>query len=824
VSFALAVLTLGVLVILGYKLLGNIFAADQATGQKVPIKIGLSNWDGDPVTKNSYSEDNQALYFKYVTDKKYRCDTVTIYLADAVNGTSDQDKIQKNREKVKEAAQQIAEASGLDVYGSIKYEEGVLKGQKKTDAEIGSIFKKTVIIPGAGYRCQGTGTDSVSYGVSFVIPAEYQNTPASATSTSTTTTTPGSPTTTGEICVTRASKSQTYKKYADKNESKFSSDPPIVKEWERSDGDNSDENPKYLYQADTGKLYKNIQDAQAKTNDFQYVSGACEGTSDTDLGNNSFYKEVKVGVSVKTQEGLAVESARVQIERLDQLNKVVTGTSTDYVTTDKSGNAETTIKIAGTDSEKIKQIQATAQKLNQTQSKQVAWSGQSEVSFQFVLNLSSTEAGTEQNWTATGGEEPYIAPIIDYDAKWPGGPNSIDLIAVRRSMHNANYNGYTPVGGVEFYINVYTNAPPATTRKTQNTLGAEKALAQDDDGDNTGGAQIPPLGNNEYGFKETNNNYQNSGAGNTPVGAPLPYNQSEVTPYNSSLLRALREKNQTKYSYGSRGRIVDNGLNSGVTIGNLPSGIYDIELRKSNFYSSRFILFVNNSNGAKKISLPIAPRTYAEPPSIDSGKIDKQPNKDVYSAKGYVYVSKYPWFGWQKENEYIYQKPYIANGVPTTMGDNGQPIGGIYGSPEMQACIGKKMQSVGVGVSGLSMKDVLLGAGGAYLLKQSGKQNDDWVKGGMIAGGIYSLIELAKSSEAKVNINYDQFDCAELLYGGRSTVPMGCETCFMNVDGANQEELQRQARANCDPRCMLQYSPLMNVTSLLPFGNLFGNK
>ena len=302
------------------------------------------------------------------------------------------------------------------------------------------------------------------------------------------------------------------------------------------------------------------------------------------------------------------------------------------------------------------------------------------------------------------------------------------------------------------------------------------------------------------------------------MGSAVPYDQSRVQPYDYSYLNNLRRSNSVQYTYVTRGRIADNGLNSSVSIGNLPPGIYDIQLSKAGFINSRFI-FIMNDGGSSRLTLPISPNTYAEPPSISSGTITKVPNADIYKANGYVYVSKYPWFGWQNQSEYIYTRPYIANGIPTNVTPSGQQIGGVYGNPEMQNCIGKRMQSVGIGVSGLSMQDALLGAGGAYLLKQSSKQNDNVVKGGMIAGGIFSLIKLAKDSDAKVNVNYDQYDCAELIYGRNNMTPVGCQNCILNANSTSSI-LPSNSSYGC-AQCMLQYSPLTNIFSSLPAGSLF---
>lgn len=882
VSFALAILVLGLLVVLGYRFLGNIFASDQGTTQKIPIKIGLSNWDGDPTTKNSYGEDNQALYFKYVDDKKYRCDVITIYLANAENGTTDQEKIQKNRDAVKLAAQTIVENSGLVVYGGLKYEEGVLKGQGKTNAQIGAEFKKSVIIPGSGFRCQGTGTDSVSYGVKFNIPAEYQNsTAATATPASTRTTAASTATPSGSsdslndttfdqisygatVCIASSTWKATYTKESwtdtrGSNDSEYGHG--AFKKTKDFSGSGA---PQQIYQGQDNSTYDRVgfQGKGWTISNGECSGGTVQQEQTTTPATGTHYNQFTAKISVKNGNGKPIKDSRVEITKLDQSGRQVSGTSADYLQTDSSGTVTSVIKVSESDSSKVQQIQGTAEKFGRTQSKQVAWSGQSEIAFDFVLQVSDQEAESNQTWTATGGDQPYVAPVIDTDNSWPGGPNTLDLIALRRSKHNANYNGYTPVGGVEYYINIYTNSPPASTRKTNTGawgLSTEKALAQCEGeacdfeatctgdectqkqgapGTNThytptatpfsAPTQTPagasttatPNGNGGYGFGT-------SGvfSGNSSFGAAVPYDQSKVAPYSSALVSALRKSNSVQYAFSTKGRIVDNGLNSLVSIGNLPSGIYDIMLVKPGFYSSRFVYIMNNGEKAR-LTLPIAPQAYAEPPSIDSGTVQKLPNKDVYGANGYIYVSKYPWFGWQKENEYIYQKPNIENGVPTVVNSSGQLIGSGLGTPEMQACIGKKMQSVGVGVSGLTMQDVLLGAGGAYLLKQSSKQNNDWVQGGMIAGGIFSLIELAKTSDAKVNINYDQYDCAELLYGRQSTTPVGCSTCFMNT--ANSSTLLPTSTgtsgSNCDPRCFLQYSPWTSSISSLPLGNLFTQK
>lgn len=831
VSLALAILAVGVVATLGYRSLGNIFAS---TTQRQKVTIALSNWD----------KTGEALFYSsFGTNTQFRCSTVTIYVDDkseatikkAVNDivaynspnlTSGQDSLTQTINQLMKAGKESAlNVINKTVITNSVYNNGALKsacdrGVTATNKiQLSKDYDTGIKIP--------TSYQTASY---VNISGENTTSPTAEKSVAPTASGSASAVANGnsnvldetafdqisygdKVCINSGSWKTTYTKIQGTDTTGNNSSEYGYKAFQKTKDYSGSGAPNIIYQNDnttykrTGYVGKN----------WAYSKGECTASSTTSAVADS--SGIALSVTVKNNEGTAIKDSRITIKRLDSSGNTIAGVSTQYLTTDENGAANDKIATDGLYSENIVTLRITVEKFDVSETMDYAWANLSnKLSLNFRLDVTDEKAKQEQTaWTAAatdpGEDNPEFdaATQIDTDSNWPGGNNTLELIAVRRSMYNSSYNGYTPVGSVEYEINIYTTATTTDKKTSLNLLGTDKARAADPVASAQASSSASPIAQPSasstigVAVKNIPNDILND-----ITGGPVPYDQNKVAQYTSDSLKTLRDS----YSYASvvstKGRIADNGINSEVKISNLPPGIYDIKLTKYNFTTSRFLYIMGNGTN-EKLVLPIAPNTYAEPPSISSGTIEKIPNQDIYKADGYIYISKYPWFGWQKESEYITDKPAINNGVPAAVTASGEIIQGAGGNTDLQKCIENKQKSLGISASGLSMKDALLGTAGAYLLKQSAKQNNNLTQGAMVAAGIASLFELARSSDATVSINYDIYNCVESVYGA-SYIPSSCRGCF-NVTGVIS------GTSDCNANCLLQYGPLINTLSNLSLIN-----
>lgn len=808
VSLALAILAVGAVVTLGYRSIGNIFASTTTT-QKQEVTIALNNWD---------SSGQSLFHSTFGSTAKFRCTAITFY-------------VDLNQTSIKQAVKDIVGANSSLTLSETDLTSTINKLVSTNGEKTGTgsapkskaAIDKTVILDSiynannqlkTGCDRGTTGAESEDYAQSITIPASYTKssavpiaaesktaTPASTASKSSTTTGTQSTTTNtlteetfgqisygAKVCITSSSWKATYTKIQGTDTTGNNSSEYGYKAFQKTKDYSGSGAPDIIYQDDnstynrTGYVGKN----------WTYGLGECSASATASTTSTS---GIALTVNVKNSAGSAVNDSRITVMRLDSDGNAISGVSTAYLYTDATGSAKGNIPTDGLYTENIKKMRVVAEKSGQYVSYDYDWARlNSIVTLTYTLDISDDDAKTEQTWTAaqdpsngTASDDSFVIPVTG-DNNWPGGKNSLELIAGRRSMNSSNFNGYTPVGSVVYEIEIYSKDAANQTSGTTslNSLAVEKAKAA---------LEGNTVASYDYGDNKPT----------AVVSGSIPYDQSKVVPYTLSQLQTLKSSNSAKYTYTTKGRIADNGINSEVKISNLPAGIYHIKLTKYNYATSEFIYIMNDTTN-EKLVLPISPNTWAEPPSIDSGTIEKTANKDIYKANNYVYISQYPWFGWQKETDYIYTEPKVVSGVPTSVSTDGKVISGAGGNSSLQKCIENKLKSLGVGASNLSTKDVLLGTAGAWLLKQSSKQNNEIAQGAMIAGGIASLIEMAKSSNATFSVNYDVYDCVESAYNIQ--VPSSCRGCFNlgNIVSGN---------GSCSASCLLQYQPLISTLSSL---------
>lgn len=806
VSLALAVLALGVLAILAFRYYGNIFA-DTATA-KTKVTISLTNW----------SEGEQATYFKYVDDKQYRCSTIDIYLQNAQKGYTPQELVANNKQAIIVAIPEILNATN-EKYKLIKDSENkfiqassVIDAVKTTegwqgipDREVGEKIKRLVVQNSTGYQCQGIG--SVAYDKTFIIPAKYQDGDMTAT-------TKKLLDSSSDIDDTASDESSA----TDKKVCLVGTGSAMGKTglYTGSDGKNfylSEHNGRELPGSviKSGNNYTGNLDSNGAEETYNATKNEdCNNLTQTSTqpttstGDTQTQNLLKVGVTVENANGTPVKDALVSFYSFKTSSSEDVSSDQDK-TTDENGYVQVEV-----DKKTDPYLEITAEKkgevakIERFKISSYPLPGLSSHETAITIDITDEQAQTSEdhaNTAATAGnpQQELVAPVtgVSYDANWPGGDNTLILSAQRRSLHLTK--GYTPVGGVSFDITVYALA----TQKTSLNIPyfAEIANAQ------TGGIRGSAADDLRKSFASSTTPQLN-------VTNP-PYDTEQILPYQSNMSSEISSwsRNNRLSKYTVSGTIPDNGANSRIILKNMPDGLYDVRLSKTGFKNSRFIINQDEAQDATcDAPLTIGASRGAEPPSISTALIYKTPNANLYTAGDYVYYPQYPWYGWQKKDGYITDEPQMVQGVPGVFNTSGGLIGGTATSPEMQQCIKDKLKSVSVSAKNLSFKDILLGAGGAYLLKQSEKQNQDWANGAMKAVGIASLVKLAKESDARFNINYDEINCAEQIYGTNGGIATGCEGCLKTLVGQ---------QGTCNPLCFLQYGSMLSGLSGISTGALF---
>ncbi|OQA53280.1 MAG: hypothetical protein BWY43_00051 [candidate division WS2 bacterium ADurb.Bin280] len=769
VSLALGVLVLGILAILAFRYYGNIFA-DTATAKKTKVTISLTNW----------SEKEQSTYFKYVDDKQYRCSTIDIYLENAREGKGPQELVANNKAAIIIAIPKILQATN-EKYGLGDGEDRFLVAQSLTDIiknsegwqdipdqKVGEKLKRVVVQSSTGYQCQGVG--SISYDKEFVIPPEYLEGTATAQ---------GTQQSASEIIESSNQQGVDIGLAGEK-----------VCAYELDKKTNT-------------RTYQWIEKSLLVGASGQYTQESdeskCGNKPTTEAPTTGQTQNaLKVAVTVKNANNTPINDALLLFHSFNSSDskEIV---SKEQRTTDEDGYEQIEIdKKTYPYLEIIAEKKGKVEKIERFQISDLPLPGLSSYDTVITLNITDEDASASEMHantaaTADGTNPELVAPVgINFDNNWPGGNNTLKLSANRRSMQASG--GFTPVGGVTFDITVYT---PSKKTSRSNLLFTDIAKAQirDSRPEKTTKPTLSP---------------------SQQVGVSFPFDTEIIIPYtsdSSNIISAFRGNlNQYKVS----GTIPDNGINSLIIIQNMPDGYYDVKLSKDGFKNSRFIINQGaNKNNPLQANLTIGASAGSEPPSINNATVNKIANIDKYVAGEYVYYPRYPWFGWQKSSGgYITQEPQMLQGVPGLIDTSGQLIGGASTSPELQQCISEKLKSVSVNARNLSTKDFLLGGGAAYLFRQSEKQNQDWAKGAMVAGGVAALIKLSKESDARYDVNYNEINCAEMVYGQNGGVRTGCEGCLRAITGGS---------GVCNPLCILQFPSVLNTLGGIPIGAMWRN-
>lgn len=195
---------------------------------------------------------------------------------------------------------------------------------------------------------------------------------------------------------------------------------------------------------------------------------------------------------------------------------------------------------------------------------------------------------------------------------FPGGNASVTIVPTRYTTIGGTNNS-TPIGGVEFKLQVYYSASDAQTGSA--TMG-----------------DAPPSYQSTIGsFSYTTRNTLSSLLGNTK-----------------------------KYSFS--GTIPDNGPNSRLQLSNLPAGRYLLSLNKEKFQTTTVTFELNNAQKKTLNDINLRPKKGAEQPSTSQGNtVRRIADVNVYwvniGGSEYLYDPNYPWYGWQKKDGYITQEP-----------------------------------------------------------------------------------------------------------------------------------------------------------------------
>ena len=627
-------------------------------------------------------------------------------------------------------------------------------------------------------------------------------------------------------------------------------------------------------------------------------SSGNEGTTSNDTGTtggqpsanpitaaNHEHETIEVRTTVRTKSGnTPVVSASVSAEATTSSGEKIS----DAGMTD--GNGSSVLKLEKDKGLGLKgKITVKATKSGKSDQQEAAWAeGQANVVIRLTLDLTEEQALKVLSGGVAGTAN-YVAPTGGISG-YPGGNAAISFKAVRESLHSQNK--FTPVGGVSFSIDIKTTKKNAGRLKsTQNkALAAEtiKCIKVKPIGEYSGGyfwakkidalwftldengktgagegfndneieiadskCSSQPQPPSDTGNVQSPNSSGQTGQATEITSADIPYNQEYITPYEQTFYERITNNyfvsaitgffgqlfGNNKQSFTIEGTIPDNGLNSGITIKNLPEGIYKITLSKNGYKSSRWMTkkAIPESGIIDLMGLPIQPNSSAEPPSIGSAEIVRYADKDLYETelggKTYIYISKYPWFGWQEKvgDQYPYgylgynqSAPlYQIPGIPSMFTPDGIPIGaggqqtselpgGLSGLPprvqaDIENCIKNKMEHLKISTKGLKLSDIIYGLGAAYAFKQSGKQNNEDVKNVMIAGGILGLAQLAKS-DAEINLDYEKYEeCYNSAYQNYQNwgMPLECRSCPRPING-----LIIPNSVNCPDSCV-PYSPAL---------------
>lgn len=233
-----------------------------------------------------------------------------------------------------------------------------------------------------------------------------------------------------------------------------------------------------------------------------------------------------------------------------------------------------------------------------------------------IEGLSKDKVTETQDWTREGSASNYQIPTAD---GFIGGAGSIIVIPTRYTMVGGTQNK-TPVGGVTFSLQIYYDP--------------NIARAQFKVGDSADG------GDPKY---------------QSPADAFFYTTQNTL----SSVFGSFR-----KYPYS--GVLPDNGINSQIEISNLPAGYYFLKLDKDGYQATTITFELRDGESKALKGINLRPRGGAEPPSINQKAVRKLVDMKVYwvniSGTEYMYMSEYPWYGWQTRDNYITQEPtYSVN-------------------------------------------------------------------------------------------------------------------------------------------------------------------
>jgi hypothetical protein len=364
---------------------------------------------------------------------------------------------------------------------------------------------------------------------------------------------------------------------------------------------------------------------------------------------------------------------------------------------------------------------------------------------------------------------------------FPNGNNTVKFAVVRKS--EAANNGWTPVGAVNFKLNISTNEKP------QKTSFIPKVLAAD------------------------NSNLSN--IAKTAQGA-TPYDSNIVKPYTQDAFEKLKNmfsdlikdifKGYDNYSFS--GTIADSGTQSMINLQKLPAGVYTLEISKNHFKTMKYLFTISDSTQSKLYDLgglPISPQKGAEPPSIAATDVIKTTNSDYYKAilsnQGYLYNENYPWKGWQKMSSDSSDNYGFDTNIPTDTDAAGMPefndssnTNVAWGGniPATQASIDQFIQCVSSQAQsqfGFTAKvgNILAGAGiiriinpdtGAITINKIIKEAFRTVGVSLLADALFGTNTWNEEVTVSLGPIYD--NCARNINTATLDIPVMCKPCIQS--------------------------------------------
>ena len=351
-----------------------------------------------------------------------------------------------------------------------------------------------------------------------------------------------------------------------------------------------------------------------------------------------------------------------------------------------------------------------------------------------------------------GVSQTVIAPVSGAQANAPVQyPNRINFTAYRVSY--AETGQIVPMGGVTFNI----QSLPSASAETMSSISGLQASA--------GANGITPAG-------QAKCSWMTNFAASTYGRINNNYYRSFTTP--------------------------DNGSNALYTQTiNVPPGFYRVSYRKNGFNSTptaeQTLCFQVGSSDGVSTPVSINALLYAQPGAEPPGLMNTNGNggvrydntingRDEYKTEilnsKYKYMPDYPWYGWQKEENYNDKEP-----IGTTSA--GLPVPGIpanYGTGTNIQQYLSQCQNAGIQLGNVD-RGLLPWVGGIVAAADGIRNNESFLeiagRTGIGIGVGLALGAISSNSNVNVSINFGQYNAqCQALYN--SAIPAQCQSCFIN--------------------------------------------